>query len=436
MYSKIFKNAKWIIGCKIVQSLLQFVAGMLSARYLGPSNYGLISYASSVVAFAIPFMQLGLRSTLVQEYVQNPEKEGQIIGTSLVMNLISAVACIVGVTGFSMIANAGEPITILVCALYSTVLLTQSLEMLQYWFQAKLLSKYSSLAMLVSCTVMSAYKIFLLASGKSVYWFALSHTVEYGITGALLLISYKKAGTQKMSFSFRLAKTMLRRSRYYIVSSLMVVISSSISSLLLKLLIGETENGYFASAVTCCAISGFVYNAIIDTFRPVILESRDRSVAAFEKGVVGLYSLTIYLALAEAVVFTLFAPLVISVLYGADFAPAIPVLRIYVWINAFSYMGYVRNIWILGEEKHNVLWLINLCGAVASLMLNALLIPRLGAGGAAIAGVATQIFTNLLMGWILKPVRRNNYLILKSMNPKYMIELVSTVFKNKKQTKA
>ena len=102
------KNAAWIIGCRILQSLLQLVVGMLSARYLGPSNYGLISYAASVVAFVVPVMQLGMRSTLVQEYVVSPEREGQIMGTSLGLSLLSGAACMVGVTCFAAAASSAK----------------------------------------------------------------------------------------------------------------------------------------------------------------------------------------------------------------------------------------------------------------------------------------------------------------------------------------
>lgn len=86
---QVFNNAKWIIVCKIVQSLLQLVVGMLCARYLGPSNYGLINYAASIMAFALPFMKLGLDSTMVYELTENPQKEGEIVGTSLAMNIFS-----------------------------------------------------------------------------------------------------------------------------------------------------------------------------------------------------------------------------------------------------------------------------------------------------------------------------------------------------------
>ena len=427
--NRVINNAKWIIVCKIAQSLLQLIVGMLSARYLGPSNYGLINYASSVVAFFVPIMQLGLQSTLVQEYVDKPEKEGQLIGTALVMNMTSAVACMVGVTTFATVANRGEPTTILVCALYSASLFFQAIEMLQYWFQAKLFSKYSSLAMLVSYITVSAYKIYLLASGKSVYWFALSHAVEYGVTGLLLLITYRRKGTQKLQFSFDVARDMLSSSKHYIVAMLMVVVYNSTGNVMLKHIFGEAETGYFATAVTCTSLTGFIFNAIIDTARPVVLESRKKSIAAFEKNVSRTYALTTWLSLAQSVMFTIFAPLIVHLLYGEEYMPTVPVLQILVWNTAFSYMGYVRNIWILGEEKHKILWVINASGAAANILLNVWLIPLWGACGAAVASVLTQIFTNFVLGFILKEIRANNRLILKSLNPKLLLDMVAVLKK-------
>lgn len=431
--NKVFTNAKWIIAGKIIQSVIQLVVGMLTARYLGPSNYGLINYAASIVAFFVPVMQLGLQSTLVQEYVDRPEaEEGKIVGTQLVMNMIAAIACMIGVTSFVAVANPGETTTIVVCVLYSASMFCQSIEMLQYWFQARLKSKYSSLAMLGAYVVVSAYKIYLLVYGKSVYWFAFSHAVEYGVTGLLLLWAYKKVGTQKISFSWKILKEMFSKSRLYIVATLMVVVYGRIGNVLLTQMFGEAENGFYATAMACVQLPGFVFLAIIDTARPVVLESRKESKEAFEKNISRVYALTTWLALAQSVAYTVLAKLLIQFLYGDEYLPAIPVMQILVWSTAFSYMGYVRNIWILGEEKDNVLWIINLSGAVASVLINLLLISELGACGAAIASVATQIFTNVITGFILKPIRRNNQLLLKGMNPKLMIEMISMILKNKK----
>ena len=78
--NKIIKNASWIIVCRIAQSIINLVIGMISARYLGPSNYGIINYAGSIVAFMVPVVQLGFRNTFVQEVIAEPDKEGEIIG--------------------------------------------------------------------------------------------------------------------------------------------------------------------------------------------------------------------------------------------------------------------------------------------------------------------------------------------------------------------
>ncbi len=422
--SDVLKNAKWIVGCKIVQSLLQLVIGMLTARYLGPSNYGLISYASSLVAFVVPVMQLGLRSTLVQEYVNHPEEEGKILGTTLVLNGIAAVACMLGVVSFAAVANPGEKETILVCLLYSTSLFFQAIEMVQYWFQAKLLSRYPSVLMLCAYFIVAGYRIFLLARQKSVIWFAVSHSIEYGIVGVALLLCFYKLSGQKPGFSMSLAKRMISKSRYYIVAGMMVTIFQNTDHVMLKLMVGDAENGFYTTAVTCAGMTQFVYLAIIDSARPMIIASKGIDNARFERELASLYSLILYLALAQAVCFTILAGPIIWCLYGSEYFAAVPVLRIVVWYVAFSCLGTIRNIWILAEGKHSILWIINLSGALFNVALNAVLIPYMGACGAALASVLTQLFTNFVMGFIMKPIRANNRLILRGLDPRMAIAFV------------
>ena len=53
--SKEVKNAGWLIGGKVAQMVLSLFVGVLSARYLGPGNYGLISYGSALVSFFMSF---------------------------------------------------------------------------------------------------------------------------------------------------------------------------------------------------------------------------------------------------------------------------------------------------------------------------------------------------------------------------------------------
>ena len=424
MANRVLKNASWIVGCKIVQSIITFLIGMLTARYLGPSNYGLISYASSVVAFALPIMQLGFNSTLVQEFIEKPEKEGKILGTCLTLNILSAIASIVGVTSFAYIANPDETETVIVCFLYSLTLLFQAVEMTQYWFQAKLLSKYPSIVALIAYVVVAVYKIYILVSGKSIRWFAVSHVIEVFVIAILLIVLFKKLSKQKLSFSWELGKQMFNRSKYYITSSIMVVIFQQTDRIMLKLMLDEAQTGYYSAAITCIGITSFVFSAIIDSARPSILESNVSSKDRFEKKTVVLFSVITALSLAQSIGMTLLSKPIILIVYGEAFLPAVPVLSCAVWFVTFGYYGMVRNIWILAEGQQKYLSIINLCGAVMNVIVNLILIPLYGAVGAAIASVITQFFTNFVLCFVIKPIRKCGYLLLKSFNPKNLVAFV------------
>ena len=435
MNNRVFKNAAWIVGCKIMQSLINLVIGMITARYLGPSNYGVITYVASVVAFALPIMQLGLKHTIVKEFVQSPDKEGEILGTALVINIISSIVCMIGSVAFVMFVDAGETETILVCALYSLTLIFQATEMTQYWFQAKLLSKYPSIASLCAYIVVALYKIYLLVTQKSIVWFACSNVLDYFLISVILMVIYRKISNQRLAINWRTGWEMLSKSKYYIVPSLMVMIFQHTDRIMIKLMIGEAETGYYSAAITCIGITSFVFSAIIDSARPVILEEKERNSVLYEKRVIQLYGIITCMSLAQSLGMTLLAQPLVSFLYGAEYVKTASILAVAVWYITFGHYGSVRNIWILAENKQKYLTGINVLGATANVVLNYCLIPVWGAIGAAIASIITQFFTNVIIGFVFDPIRQNNQLMMKSLNPKVMIDLVRSVLCARKQVK-
>lgn len=431
--NKVAKNAAWIIGIQLIKSVLGLVISMLTARFLGPSNFGVINYASSIVAFVAPIMYLGLTGVLVQELVSSPENEGKILGTSITLSLVSSVLCVGGVIAFVSVANKGEHETVIVCALYSILLIFQAIEMMVYWFQAKLLSKYSSSVSLVAYVAVSAYKIFLLATKKSIYWFAVSNAFDYMLIAVGLMIVYKKLGGNKLCFDIQTAKRLLSKSKYYIVSNMMITIFAQTDRIMLKLMIDDAATGYYSAAVTCAGMTGFVFSAIIDSFRPLIFDSKKRNEAQFEKNMTRLYGIIIYLSLVQSVVISILSGIMVNLLYGSAYAPAKEILAILVWYTTFSYLGAVRNIWILAEDKQKYLWIINLSGALTNVVLNYFLIPIMGGVGAALASLITQIFTNVVIGFIIRPILHNNALMLRALNPKEMIWILKKFLHRSKQ---
>ena len=429
-FDKSFSNACWIIGCKLIKAVLTLVTTMITARYLGVSDFGVINYAAGLVAFVVPIMKLGIDSVLVHQIVEKPDAEGEIVGTSIVLNLISAFLCILGIGAFVCIANRGEEETIIVCVIYSVLLVFQAVEMLQYWFQAKLMSKYSSMAMLFAYIIVAASQILMIVFKVNIYWFALSYSIDYLFISLILLIAYAKKGTQKFKFSFKRAKELFSISKYYIVSSLLVTVFSQTDRIMLKLMIDSEATGIYSAAATCAGMTSFIFAAIIDSMRPVIFQvAKDEDKTLFHKRMTELYSVIIYFSLIQCVVITLLSPIIIKIMYGEEFAASVNALRIVVWFTTFSYLGSVRNVWMLAENKQKYLWIINLSGALGNVILNLILIPIMGLNGAAVASLCTQIFANVIIGYIVRPISFNNKLMVRGLNPKHIVDMVKNIRK-------
>lgn len=116
------KNTSWLIGAKVYQIAVNLIVSVLTARYLGPGNYGLVGYAASLAALFTSFCTLGLNSILVNELIRNRETEGAILGSAIGLRLLSSGLSVVTVVALSLLLNPEEPVTVAVVALYSTAL--------------------------------------------------------------------------------------------------------------------------------------------------------------------------------------------------------------------------------------------------------------------------------------------------------------------------
>ena len=413
--NKLVHNAGWLIGGKIANKLLAFLVGLLTARYLGPGNYGLINYATAYTTFFASLCTLGINSIIVKNFVDHPEETGETIGTTLVLRTISSILSVIMIVGIVSMIDRNEPVTIVVAALCSLGLIFQVFDTLNYWFQSRLQSKYSALATLVAYIAVSAYKLVLLVTGKSVEWFAVSTSVDYVVVAVFLLFAYKKQGGPKFSCSKRKAKELLRSSSSFIVSGLMVSIYASTDKLMLKQMLDETSVGHYSLASSVSVMWTFVLSAIIDSAFPSIMklhnENREKYILRNKQ----LYAIVFYAAVFASGAICIAADPLIRILYGEAYMPSSAALKIVVWYTAFSYLGIARNAWIVCEEKQKYLKYIYIGSALLNVFLNALLIPNWGICGAAAASLITQISTIFVFPMIIAPLRENTKLIFEAI---------------------
>lgn len=412
---KLAQNAGWLIGAKVYQLVINLVISMLMARYLGPSNFGLVNYAASFTTLFTAICTLGIDSILVNELLQN-RNNGKLLGSAIGLRLCSSSLSVVTILGLAWALNPNEPITIQVVLLYSISLMFQSFDSINSWFQANLESKVTATVSAAGYTVAAIYKAFLLITEKDVRWFAAAHAVEYAFVAMLLLVSYRRScnRVQPIRFDRKLGMNLLSKSYHFIISGMMIALYGQMDRVMLKSMISEEAVGYYSCASTISSFWAFVLVAIIDAAKPVILAKYSENKRAFEVGLIRLYGAIIYLSALATLGLSLLSKPLVLIMFGAEYLPARGTLCILSCGTAFAYLGVARSIWLVPQGKQKFAKYIAACGATGNLILNVLLIPRLGIAGAAIATVATQIFNNFILGFLMPPIRENNKLILKA----------------------
>jgi len=419
--NKIVKNANWLIGTRIARILLSFVVAVLTTRFLGPDNYGVINYGAAYAAFFINLCNLGINAILVKEFTDKTYSEGEVLGTTLTLRAVASILSALVIVIMTLFFDRDDKTALWVTIICGSGVVFYFFDSFSYWFQSKLQSKITGIAGLVAYIAISLYKIILLILQKSVFWFAFASTVEYISVAVVFLIAYKCYKGERLHASFACAKHLLSKSYHFILPNMMIVIYQYADKFMLKQMMNSTENGFYSTAVAASTMWGFVLAAIIDSLYPSIMELYKKDYEAYEKRNKQMYAVVIYISIFVSIGIMIFGRWGVNLIYGEEFLPAAKPLNIVTWYTAFSYLGTARNAWIVCENKQKYLKYIYIFSALANVGLNYLLIPLWGASGAAVASLVTQAST-ILIPIAIKPLRHNvklmfEALILKNVLP-------------------
>lgn len=412
---RILQNVFWLMGGRIAQRAIQLLLTSLTARYLGPENYGLLSYGSAYTGFFASFCTLGLQSILVKELLDHPGDEGEILGTSLLLRLGASVLSSLAILCIVFYADQGDPWVLAVTGLSCGAMVLRIFEVFYCWFQSRLQSKVTALTALAAYLAAAIYKTALLVTGKDVAWFAFASVLEQGCIAVLFLLKYWRHGGSSLSVSWERGTELLGKSRHFLLPGLMVAVYAQTDKIMLKQCLGETELACYSAAMSISHVWCFVLSALIDSCYPEITRAHHEGKEKFRQKNRQLYCVVFYLAGVVSAAMCVMARPLVALLYGRHYLDAAGPLRILSWSIGFSYLGVARNAWVVCENRQGRLVWVYLSGAVVNVGLNLLLIPRWGAEGAAAASLAAQAVTALIAPFWIRELRENAVLMLQAL---------------------
>jgi O-antigen/teichoic acid export membrane protein len=424
-FKKYFKNTSWLFTEKILRILISFVVTVLVIRYLGPEQFGLLSYAISFYGLFSAISILGLESISIRELVKQPGRRDDILGSVFLLRLVGGIVTIILIA--ITLYFSGEPTDISILILIvSTSAIFQSFSVIDYYFRAEVKAKYSVYVMAASVLFMSALKILLIILEAPLIYFAIVFSVEFfaAATGFLIVYKYNKLKIINWKFSKEIAINLLKDSWPLILSGLVVAIYMKIDQVMIKNILDSEDLGYYAAAVRISEAWYFIPIALTNSLFPAIVNAKNVNEKFYLNRMQKLYDLLAWMAIAIAVPVSIFSSDIINILYGSEFRSAAPVLTIYIWAGVAVFLGVASSQYLITENFTKLSFFRTLIGMVFNVILNLLLIPKYGIIGAAYATLISYSAATFSLIFVNK-TSHQIVMMLKSM---LLITLIQYIF--------
>ena len=400
-FIKYFKNTSWLFAERILRVFVGFFVGIWVARYLGPESFGLFSYAVSFVGLFSAVATLGLDGIVVRELVKRESDHDALIGTAFWMKLWGAAVVLVLLAAAIFFTHNGVYTNTLVFIIASAAVF-QSFNVINFYFQAAVLSKYFVYSNVISLAGSSILKIVLILSDAPLTAFAVVVALDAFFLAVSLIYFYMKLGysPRKWRFDSREAKNLFKDSWPMILSGVAISFYMRIDQVMIANILGNEQTGFYAAAVRLSEIWLFITGAISSSLSPAIVRAKKTSQELYVSRIQQLYRLLVAIALAISVLVVLLAGPIVHYTYGTAFEEAVPLLRWYVWSIVFVYLNNGAWQWYLNENLQRYAMVRLLAGAAVNIALNLIWIETYGSIGAVYAtlisyAIATY-FGNLL----------------------------------------
>jgi O-antigen/teichoic acid export membrane protein len=414
---KYFKNTSWLMGEKILRIGVGLFVGIWVARYLGPEQFGLLSYAQSFVFLFTAIATLGLDGIVVRELVKYPKKRGSLLGTAFGLKFIGAIL-ILPILAVAVQLTSNDNYTNLLVFIIASATIFQSFNVIDFYCQATVQSKYVAFANAATLAISSVVKVALLLNEAPLIAFAAMIVFDSIVLSSGLIYFYFKYLKLKLidlKFSQTIAIELLRDSWPLILSGLVVSVYMKIDQVMIKEIIDLEAVGQYAAAVRISEAWYFIPMVIASSIFPAIINAKNISNHAYYIRIQNLYSSIVWVTVVITVPISLFSDWVISFLYGLQYSQAANVLTIHALSGVFVSLGVVSGKWYLIENLQMLAFWRTFFGMLINVLLNFILIPTFGLIGAAFATLVGQAAAAIIFDVFHKKTRPQFRLKVKAL---------------------
>ena len=413
----IFANTSWLTISQIVTSICAFLWTIIIARYLGVSDYGIVSFAISFITLIAIVMDLGMSTYITREIAKHKDLLGKYFNNIFPFKLILAIFLFI-LSALILVLMGYSDLTIIVTMIFTVELVVMSMTgFLNGVFQAVEKVKYQAIGSILNSGFLLIGILITINLDFGVIAIAIAYTIAYSIYFFYMLFNYfKNYGLPKFELDREFIKTVLLNSIPFGLTNFFYTIYFSIDIVMLYYLTGDFATGLYKSAYNIINVfTAFfvVYQAVIfPVMSKFFQESQNLIKISYELSV--KYLLLIIIPLSIGVFF--YARPLVDFIYSNKYSLASTPVQILIWTVSFLFINGAASILLNSIDKEKTVTKIYLIAAIFNVILNLILIPAFSYEGAAVATVLSEVLiTFLTLYYIFKTDYKPDLGLLKNV---------------------
>ena len=405
---KIIVNSLWVImerSCLIIAGLL---SSIYVARYLGPENYGVMSYLISLVALIIPFVQLGSDNVIFNRIAKYRDSGISLMKAALIFKLVLFglfFSILLAWAHFALPPAQQKILCILVVASLFTVC-----DIYKIFYDATLASKVNMIINNSALIIFVAINLLMVYHHFSLFWFALPMAIRSMIPLVIRRILFKYSNEHQYVVSVKKSTKIKHLFLYNIyllkvgvplaISSLAITIYTRIDQIFLANFWGYHEVGIYNAALAICQGWTMVPMALITSC--MVLIANERDIHLNNQKIRFLYLIILLISIPMILILAIFGNKIIELAYGKSFIDTATILWICALTSLCSVLGTLAYRVILLHSGYKFVAIKMPIVALINISLNYYFIPKFGIKGAAFSTLTAEVFSLFFLNALFK----------------------------------
>jgi len=417
---QVLGNIGWLVLDKALRIGCGIFVGVWVARYLGSDRFGALNYATALAMIFSPFATLGLDAIVVRNLVQGND-QNETLGTAFALKLIGSLLVLVFSLTTGCLFLRTDTATRLMIGVIAAGTIFQSFDVIDFWFQSQVRSKYVVYSRNAAFLLVSALKVILIKSHASMIAFAWAGVGELLLASVGLVTLYRITAGTLFAWRIKLkcAVRLLSDSWPLMLSGIVIFIYMRLDQVMLGEMKNNHEVGIYSAAVRLSELWFFIPTAIGSSVLPSILKTKGVNTDLYSRRIQKLLTLMALLGYAVALPMSFLSNHVMHIVFGGQFDGGGPSLAVLCWAGLFVSIGVASGPWLIAGDMMRFSLIVTALGALINVLVNLALIPPYGALGAAIASLVSYAVAAFLGFFIPPRTRELAFMMLNAFLLRY-----------------